>query len=202
MYQRTNFPALTSEHLRDAKLFATRDDLVKSFSLPAGPNICEVGVALGGFSRVLLDAFEPGRFYALDLFELHHQKLLWGQPTSEIFEGGTHLDYYKRKFPQATVIGGRSAECMSRLPDNYFDLIYVDAAHDYENVKKDAQQAVRLLKKGGVIVFNDYIMFDHIQGAEYGVVQVVNELLAAGGWKVIGLGLQQHLFNDIAISAS
>ncbi len=37
-----------------------------------------------------------------------------------------------------------------------FDLIYVDAAHDYENLKRDTANAFRLLSPRGVILWHDY----------------------------------------------
>jgi hypothetical protein len=199
MYERMNFPTLCAQHFKDARLFATRDDLVKSLTLQSSPSICEIGVALGGFSRVLIDTFKPRTFVANDTFRLHLEKVVWGVPTSETFLGRTHLEYYKELFPEAITLEGMSAECLSALPAKSFDLIYVDAAHDYDNIKQDAEQAVRMIKDDGVIVFNDYIMFDHVQHKEYGVVQVVNELVTASDWKVIGLGLQQHMFCDLAI---
>lgn len=63
----------------------------------------------------------------------------------------------------------------------------------------DAVLAAKKIKHEGVIVFNDYTMFDHISGAAYGVVPAVNELITLGGWRVVGFALQQHMFCHIAI---
>lgn len=41
--------------------------------------------------------------------------------------------------------------------DGVFDFIYVDGAHDSRSVLEDGLMAFRLLKPGGVIVFDDYL---------------------------------------------
>jgi methyltransferase family protein len=94
---------------------------------------------------------------------------------------------------------GMSWEMLARYPDQHFDLIYVDAAHDYDSVRRDAEVAVAKVKHDGLLIFNDYTMFDHVGGVPYGVVQNVNELIVHGDWHVVGFALQWHLFCDIAI---
>lgn len=196
-----DYPVLTSEHLVDARLFATRDDMLASLAtnLRPNPSITEVGVALGGFSKVMIDTLKPEAFYALDLFDLHHLETLWGQPTSEIFGGRTHEQYYRDKFPRAIVRRGDSEENLGRLLDQTQDLIYIDAGHSYEDVRRDAAMAVKKVSPSGIIIFNDYIMYDHVQQGHYGVVQAVNELVAGSDWRVIGFALQHRMFCDIAI---
>lgn len=39
---------------------------------------------------------------------------------------------------------------------NSIDLIFIDAAHDYKNKKKDSENAFFMLKKGGVIIWHNY----------------------------------------------
>lgn len=53
---------------------------------------------------------------------------------------------------------GTSSSVLARLPPLSFDLIYVDAAHDAAGVLMDTVQAWRLLKSGGLIVFDDYLL--------------------------------------------
>jgi predicted O-methyltransferase YrrM len=49
-----------------------------------------------------------------------------------------------------------------------FDLVYVDASHSYSAVKSDTQKALRMLRPGGIIMWDDY---------DYpGVWQYLNEL--------------------------
>ena len=41
--------------------------------------------------------------------------------------------------------------------ENFFDLIYIDGAHDSQNVLFDAVSSFKLVKEGGVIIFDDYL---------------------------------------------
>jgi hypothetical protein len=193
-----DYPALSREHLRDARLFATRDDMVAELG-PKGGVIAEIGVAIGGFSRVMLDALRPEKFVAFDLFELHNLESLWGHPTAEVFRGKLHRAYYESRFPTAIIEEGLSHTTLDRYPDKFFDMIYIDAAHDYEGVKRDAEISAHKLRSDGLLVFNDYIMADHLNGTPYGVVPVVNEMVVNDGWRVVGFALQRHMFCDIAI---
>ena len=58
-----NFPALTSADLVEAKLFATRHDLIAALSIPRRGIIAEVGVGLGDFSLYLMEALDPAQIY-------------------------------------------------------------------------------------------------------------------------------------------
>jgi hypothetical protein len=169
----------------------------------AGGVITEIGVADGKFSEFLLTTLEPAKFIAIDLFDLDKHPILWGVPQSVLFEGMSHYDFYRARFaPRSDQVGiyrGPSHEQLKLFPDEFFDLIYVDAAHDYESVKRDAELAQQKTKKTGIVVFNDYTLYDPLLGVEYGVVQAVNEILANGGWSVIGFALDRAMFCDIAI---
>jgi len=55
-----------------------------------------------------------------------------------------------------TVRRGYSHEVIPTLPDNSFDIIYIDGNHEPEYVLEDAVLSFRKLKKGGVMIFDDY----------------------------------------------
>ena len=43
---------------------------------------------------------------------------------------------------------------------NHFDLIYIDGSHQAPDVLSDAILAFRLVRKGGVVAFDDYLWFE------------------------------------------
>jgi len=202
-YPHLHFPALRSEHLAGAALHADRTDLIRSLNLPPGAAIAEVGVAMGDFSEFLLQTVAPSRFVAIDTFTMHEAPAHWGTPSATLFDNKTHLGFYRDRFAsrgsQVQVMPGWSHVALAELADASFDLIYLDAGHDYDSVRQDAGVAASKLRPDGFLVFNDYIMFDHMSGTPYGVVPVVNELVVSGAWRVVGLALQQHMFCDIAL---
>ena len=61
-----------------------------------------------------------------------------------------------------------------------FDFIYIDGAHDYDNVYRDIELSLPLLKPEGIIAGHDY------QPEHHGVAQAVHEVL----------GKPTHRFED------
>ncbi|CDX34970.1 conserved hypothetical protein [Mesorhizobium sp. ORS 3359] len=196
--------ALNGAHLNaDARLFGTRDDLMASFRSFGPKVIGEIGVALGDFSEFMVRTFDAETFVAFDTFEMHKWPSHWGRSSEEIFGRHTHRQHFENRIrPLCTdlrVEVGLSGNTVPIYPDEYFDLLYVDGSHLYEDVIADARSASRVVKKDGTIIFNDYVLFDPFLKAEYGVVQAVNELVTTTDWRIVGFGLQQHMFCDIAL---
>jgi len=196
-----DFPEMTSAHVAGAKLFANRHDMIAALPIPPAPVVAEVGVALGEFSKYLVETLRPAQFHAFDLFQIHRDEMLWGRPTREVLGGQTHADFYRNAMSGTGILmhEGPSAETLKHLPDKYLDLAYIDAQHTYEGVLEDARECARAAKEGGILVFNDYILHDPFIHADYGVVPVVNQMVVNEGWRVIGFALQKHLFCDIAL---
>lgn len=56
------------------------------------------------------------------------------------------------------IVKGDSSEELRIFPNEYFDFIYIDGNHDEKAVIKDAISSFRILKKGGIIAFDDYLL--------------------------------------------
>jgi hypothetical protein len=200
-YPHPSYPSFTERHLASARLFPSRNELVESFGCINGA-IAEVGVALGDFSEFLIEKLKPSLFVAFDNFEMDHWSNIWGVPKDKAFHGLSHIEFYRKRFhdrPQVKIEPGDSRETLPRYADHFFDMIYIDANHTYEAVKADTEIAKRKIKHDGILMFNDYIMYDHNAHFAYGVVQAVNELVVAENWRVVGLGLNPQMYCDIAI---
>jgi Methyltransferase domain len=158
-----DFPSLEARHLDNAQLFANRKDLISSMRSIEGGVIAEVGVAHGGFSEFLMDQLKPKRFVAFDLFNMHEWGEAWGVPTAQLLNNMTHLEFYKKRFAdrstEVVIEVGMSHLTLAKYPDKSFDLIYIDADHSYEGVKKDAEVAKNKVADNGVLIFNDYQVF-------------------------------------------
>jgi predicted O-methyltransferase YrrM len=78
-------------------------------------------------------------------------------------------------------IGTRAA--LTHWQDPEFDMIFIDGAHDHENVEADIEFALRLLKPNGVLAFHDYrtVPGEHDGSWDPGVTDSVNEMLTHGG---------------------
>lgn len=148
-------------------------DIVKRYKPKSG---LEVGTHDGTSAKVFLDNC-GGTLVSID----HHDRYAVGSR----FE-----DEYGKRF---TFLKGDSSTTMRALTRSFYDYIYIDGDHRYEGVKKDIQAALPLLKKGGVVVFDDYGVTDGDgltfnsegveEAGEYGVKQAVDELMK--GWKEV-----------------
>jgi hypothetical protein len=177
--------------------------MLAGIGCPPDGVVCEVGVALGDFSVRMIELLAPRTFVAFDNFTMHLEPAHWGRPSQELFGGLTHQEFYRRRLSphgdRVAVEQGLSHEGLARYPDRHFDLIYLDAGHTYEAVSKDAEVSARKVKAGGLIMFNDYTLYDPFLKVDYGVVDAVNQLVVAGGWQVVGFALEANMFCDIAI---
>ncbi len=61
---------------------------------------------------------------------------------------------------RTTVIRGPSQEKLKHLTPNAFGLIYIDGSHVPKDVLTDAVLSWPLLKKGGFMIFDDYLIDD------------------------------------------
>lgn len=192
---------INKELLKNARVMANREDVLKEF--PKNAIVAEVGVAFGDFSKKILNEMCPKKFYAIDVFD-DNTTGFWGR---NLFQevNMTHFEWYKNEFKQEINKGivetkkGLSWECLAQFPDCYFDYVYLDAAHDYSNVKKDVEELKRVVKPGGIIQFNDYIFFDHVAKIYYGTMPVINTFINETKSEVLYYCLSLSGFDDIVI---
>jgi Methyltransferase domain len=197
-----NYPVLEARHLDNPRLFAHREDLISSFRFLEGGVIAEIGVADGCFSEFLLSQLRPKKLVAFDIFTMHEFTTEFAGRT-DVFSNMTQLEHYRRKFAdcasQVVIEVGMSQQNLAKYPNKSFDLIYIDGDHSYAGVKQDTNLAKIKLADDGIIVFNDYILYDYVNGVTYGVVRAVNELIVNEDWRVCGFSLNWGMFCDIAV---
>ena len=198
------YPELRQTDVQNARLFAGRQNLLKHFAPElASGTVAEVGVMFGDFSDFILRTIEPELFVAVDTFQMHSMPVIWNKPSADTFQGMTHREFYEKRFSergkQVRCEEGDSGEILLGYPDSTFDMIYIDAAHDFESVKKDAEISKQKIKAEGILIFNDYIKYSHYDDSYYGVIPVVNDLLVNHGFEVAGFALHWDMYCDIAI---
>lgn len=153
------------------KIFKNRNELLSHL----GKNliIAEIGVFKGEFSKFIFENLNPKELYLVDIFqgrmgsgdkdgnnmeyvilENEYKKI------SDFFEGNKNVKIIKSK----------SLNFLNNSNDDFFDLVYIDADHEYESVYSDLNASYNKVKKGGYICGHDYVSprFD-------GVVNAVNK---------------------------
>ena len=74
--------------------------------------------------------------------------------------------------------------------DNRYDIIYIDACHQYEHVLRDLLLYVEILSQQGIFILNDYVRSDHDYIENIGVQSALKEFLHRPGnsdFKIIAI---------------
>lgn len=137
-----------------------RIELAKYFDELGFKKGAEVGVFTGYYSEVLCKAI-PG----LDLTCVD----IWGEGKYRRAEE----ECLARLAPYGCkIIKNYSVEGAKEVEDDSLDFVYIDAAHDYENVKADIKAWAPKVRVGGIIAGDDFYDFPSGKG---GVMRAATE---------------------------
>lgn len=156
--------------------------------LPQNCIAAEIGVFKGNFSAQILSITKPAVFHLVDF---------WPDETiqseGEYINGLDACKYVCNRFSREkelkkiAVHRGLSLQVSQMFPDEYFDWIYIDAGHSYQDVKSDLHCWYSKVKTGGLIAGHDYI-----EKTWYGVVPAVNEFIKQKPLAFIALTAESH----------
>ena len=142
----------------------------KLSEIAEGRTVLELG-AWQGYSTIIL---------AQVAHETHSVDWHHGDPHAG--EGST-LGSYLRNLQRYGLLTdvvthiGRFEHVLPAMRNHYFDVVFIDGQHDYESVRSDTEQALRLVKTGGTLAFHDYgVQASSEGGGAFGVTRVVDEL--------------------------
>lgn len=136
----------------------------------------EVGVWRGEFSEYLLSESGLAKLISVDAWDA--SLTLQKKYRQVDFEAAMLLtkDKLKRFGKRSEVLRLTSKDAAKQFPDNYFDFVYIDAGHDYDNVKQDLTVWYPKLKPGGLFAGHDYVKWQG-KAKTWGVVRAVNEFI-------------------------
>lgn len=129
--------------------------LVKAFNVK---RIAEIGVCEGHTAAEVLTDNKLEKYYMVDFWFDENVPKSFTQPCIEI-------------------IKKRSMDALKQISDNSLDMVYIDARHEYKEVKEDMLHWYKKLKIGGVLVGHD---FDHPRHPKFGVKKAACELFRVG----------------------
>lgn len=124
----------------------------------------EIGVHQGGYSVELLNANPDLLLYSIDP---------WAKYSGNPRQAQLDVFYEKAKanlskYPGCTIMREKSVEASKKVPDGSLDFVYIDAAHDFDNVMLDMLHWYPKVRKHGIFAGHD---FWHLHYS--GVIQAV-----------------------------
>lgn len=148
-------------------------------------SICaEIGVLYGDFSKMIYSKFTPIELVLIDPFK-QNEKYYHDGLNYLLTAYSTQKDYESvlKKFENIhTVVINRcySYEAVKGYENSFFDFIYHDASHLYEDIKRDLNDWLPKLIPGGLMCGHDYI-----QHESFGVIQAVDEFCKEHNFEMI-----------------
>ena len=121
-------------------------------------SILEIGSSLGHSTKMLSGLFK--RVIAVDNLEERHQESKKLNPNHDNVQYVV-MDVYSQTWNFEDI-----------------DAVFIDCVHDYSHVKSDIDNALRLLKSDGYIIYDDYGLFPEIKKA-------VDEYVNDGKLKIV-----------------
>lgn len=87
--------------------------------------------------------------------------------------------------PFVRIYRGYTFEAVKLFPDEYFDLIYIDADHTYKGCLKDIKDWYPKVKRGKFLIGDDYRIASSPRiGVKFGVIKAVTQFAKANSLKV------------------
>jgi len=84
-------------------------------------------------------------------------------------------------FPKLYVLRTDSFSAAKLFPDEYFDLVFIDAEHDYENMMKYIPTWLPKVSSGGYLTGHDYKQ-RRFPGVEKAVKEIFGEVEESNGF--------------------
>ena len=140
---------------RDARFYSYQ---VRRVSRPA--RFVEIGSWKGRSSYLMADTIrrsgKPIEFWCVDTWEGSEEHL----HTDSVTTGTLYDEFLKNTAPVSDYlrpIRATSFDAASRFDDGSLDFVFIDAAHDYENVLADIDAWRPKVKPEGVLAGHDYL---------------------------------------------
>ena len=185
-----NHVILHQKHINNLKVVIDREILLKF--LPKNGIIAELGVDQGDFSNKILSNTYPEKLYLIDT---------WASKRNN----KNKMNYVRRRFQKeidterVIIVRGKSESELKKFEDGYFDWVYIDTAHSYQQTIKELELCRLKVKDGGIIAGHDYCQGNINKALAYGVVQAVNQFCVKNNWEFILLTHETNRVLSFAI---
>jgi hypothetical protein len=133
----------------------------------------EIGVHQGGYSDELLAGNPNLTLFSIDPWSLYREQRNQDRQDKYYQQTIARLAKYEGR---AIIMREFSVEASKRFDDGELDFVYIDAAHDFDNVMLDLIHWYPKVKTGGIFAGHDY-WHQHC----FGIIQAVDAFIKGHG---------------------
>lgn len=128
----------------------------------------EIGVRYGRYSEILCQSIPHLKLFCIDTW-----------PHKDSFEITKRiLTLY-----DTVIIHKPSMEAVKEIDNESLDFVFIDASHEYQDVKDDIREWTKKVRRNGIVAGHDYYVFFHSKNR--GVVDAVNEYIVETGYNLL-----------------
>ena len=182
---------LEEKHIKNLKVVLNRNKLLEL--LPQNAIVAELGVDEGDFSIQISRITKPIRLYLIDI---------WGSERYSRKKMKTVRNKFNKEIEngEVVIICNDSITALNTFSDNFFDWIYIDTSHTYQQTIDELVTSMKKIKPGGIIAGHDYTQGNVRKGSRYGVIHAVHEFCIEYHWEMIYLTHESHRYLSFAIN--
>jgi len=146
--------------------------------IPKGGVAAELGVHKGYFTRYILDITKPEKLHLIDPWYLRGKHWKWDKGDGSTIDALIGiLRAFGDELVNKTIVLhiGADLEVLCTFPDQYFDWVYVDTTHSYEQTRKELHLLKSKVKTDGIIAGDDWLTDPNHR--HHGVCRAVREFI-------------------------
>ena len=139
-------------------------------------SICtEIGVYEGDFSQQILKTVKPKKLFLIDPWDEENHEEGQGEKRYQKV-----LDKFQSEIKNGTVVVYRavSHDVIEKFDNDFFDWIYLDGGHTYDNIMEQFSEYLPKVKLHGFVTGDDYGRDD--ENHRKNVTRAVDEFISKG----------------------
>ena len=168
-----------------------RDDLAKLLCELDFKTGAEIGVAAGGYSKILCETNPQMKIYGVDIWKDYdnHYNVHFSRKFDLFYE---QAKKQLAPFSNYEIIKEFSMDAIKRFDDNSLDFVYIDANHKNPYVTEDIVEWSKKVRPGGIVSGHDY----YNGGKNFNVIEATHKYTEDNNikpWFVLG---RKHKINN------
>jgi len=170
---------------------------------PGSVEILEIGSWEGRSTVFLLQFFAEGRVTAIDTWEGGDEYQGFDALTTLEQRFDANVSAFRDRVVKMKGLSSRALSEMIVDKREHFDVVFVDGSHFADDVLVDAALSWRLLKRNGIMIFDDYLWRYERYGWGRNPSKAVNLFLrlVRGDFELLHVGHQLAIRKTVSVSA-